>query len=227
MLSLNTLTDFKKILDVVRKNVATNLSESEITSSYEILKQMILNSNSLKEGVVISKAYLEVYDKSIYNEKRGTYSAALGYYESSLEKIKKFLKVNLELEEPEIIKDFSFDANTPYEQPLVGKGEKNEVNNPTVPNFIGKDVSYVENWGSKNNITINKVMVNKDDTHFNSNVSIGLVGSQSIKAGASLTNIKSITIYINVMTEDDNNQSEREDDDNIIDDPINDLFDIN
>ncbi len=225
---LSSLTDFDKILEVVGKNVATNLTRKEILSSYDILKQMILNSISDKEGIVVSKAYLEVYDKSIYNEKRDTYSAALGYYENSLEKIKKFLKVNLELEEPEIIKEFSFDANSPYEQTLVGKGEKNEVDNPTIPNFVGKDVSYVENWGSKNNITINKVMVSEGDSNFNSNVSIGLVGAQSIKAGASLTNINSITIYINVMTEEDNNQSENEEnEDNIIDDPINDLFDIN
>ncbi len=230
LLSLNTLTEFSDILDSIGNNVSTSFNRNEILSIYDIMKQMLLNVISDKDAIVVEKAYLEVYDKTIYNEKRNTYSAALGYYESSLNKIIDALKVNLELKKATLIKEFNFDANTIYEQTLIGKGEKNNIDNPTVPNFVGKDASFVEKWGSDNNITINKIMVDSSDSHFNSNVSIGLVGDQSIKAGTSLTNISSITIYINIYlenndVEDENNEEENED--NILDNGLEDFFDIN
>ncbi len=232
LLSLRTITDFEKILKVVRKNVATNLSEDEILSSYNILKQMMLNVLKDQEPIVVSKAYLEVYDRRIYNEKKNTYSAALGYYEKSLNTIIDALKVNLELKEPELIKEFSFDANEKYEQTLIGKGEKNEVDNRTIPNFVGKDLSVAEKWGSENNIAINTIMVDNTNSYYNPNVSVGLIGNQSIKSGTSLTNIKEITIYINIATEssddniDDNGENDN-DNDKPLDDNLNDLFDIN
>ncbi len=232
LLSLNTIIDFDNILKAISKNISTNLSENEILSSYNILKQMMLNVLSDKEPIVVSKAYLEVYDRRIYNAKKNTYSAALGYYERSLEEIIKALKVNLGLIEPTLITDFSFDANTPYEQTLIGKGLKNEVDNRAIPNFVGKSVSEAEYWGKENNITINKVMVNSSDEHYNSLIDDGLIGSQSIKAGTSLTNISSLTIYINVSDNKDSDEDidtnqDEEPETNNDDDVLNDLFDLN
>lgn len=43
------------------------------------------------------------------------------YYEESLAEIVKAMKVNLELEKPEIIKTFSFSVNKPYEVPTIGR----------------------------------------------------------------------------------------------------------
>ena len=233
LLSLNTITDFKDIMDAIGNNVSTNLSVNEILSSYNILKQMLLNSLADKDSVVVEKAYLEVYDKNIYNEKKGTYSQALGYYENSLNSIIKHLKVNLGIEEPTVNKEFTFDANTPYEQQLVGKGDKNTVDNPTVPNFVGKDISFAEKWGRENNITINRVMVDDTDSHFNSNVALGLIASQSIKSGTSLVNVKSLTVYINTINEnaeEDNNDSNDDttsDNDEVLENELGDIFDIN
>ena len=233
LLSLNTITDFKDIMDAIGNNVSTNLSVNEILSSYNILKQMLLNSLADKDSVVVEKAYLEVYDKNIYNEKKGTYSQALGYYENSLNSIIKHLKVNLGIEEPTVNKEFTFDANTPYEQQLVGKGDKNTIDNPTVPNFVGKDISFAEKWGRENNITINKVMVDNIDSHFNSNVALGLIASQSIKSGTSLVNVKSLTVYINTINEnaeEDNNDSNDDttsDNDEVLENELGDIFDIN
>ena len=111
-----------------------------------------------------------------------------------------------------MIKEFNFDANTPYEQTLVGKGIKNEIDNPTVPNFVGKTVNEAEQWGNSNNVEIIQEYVDSTSSKYNDNVGLGLIASQSINAGASLTNISKLTIYINT-TKPDNPKPEVDDND--------------
>ena len=199
-LSLNTITDFKDIMAAISNNIVTNMSTDQILSSYNILKSMVLNVITDKDALVVEKAYLEVYDMNIYNETYGTYSQSLGYYEDSLKDIEKTMKINLGIEKPELITDFSFDANTIYEQKIAGKGIKNNVSVSKVIDFSGKSVSDVEAWGTQNNITINKEYVSLGDEHYNESVLIGLVGNQSISAGTSLNGVNSITIYINTVS---------------------------
>lgn len=197
LLTLNTLTDFKDILNSVSNNVSTNLTTEQILSSYDILKSMVKNVISSKEPLIVNKTFLEVYDMRIYNERNNTYSSTLGYYQNSLDDIVKSMKVNLGIIKPTIIKEFSFDANISYESSVAGKGLKENVVNKTVESFIGKSVNYALEWGTSNNIQINKKFVTADDPLYNPNISVGLVGGQSVQAGANLGNIKSITIYIN------------------------------
>ena len=201
LLTLNTVTEFKDILSAISNNIVTNLSRDQILSSYNILKDMVINLISDKDALVVSKAYLEVYDNKIYNEKTGTYSAALGYYDESLNDIIKMMKVNLELEDAEMITDFAFDANTPYEVRVAGKGLKTGANIKRMVSFVGKTVSEAESWGNANNITIQKEYVASDSSKYNSDVPVGLIASQSIASGMSLDNIKTLTVYINSTSE--------------------------
>ena len=79
---------------------------------------MVINTLSGDKALTLNKTYLEVYDKPIYLP-NGMYSATLGYYERSLEEIVSAMKVNLELEKPELIKTFYYDANTTYEKSVI------------------------------------------------------------------------------------------------------------
>ncbi len=199
LVSLNTVTDFKDILAAISKNISTNLTRSQILSSYNILKDMVLNLISSKDALVIQKAYLEVYDNQVYNEKSGTYAQVLGYYQNSLDDIIKMMKINLEQESVEKITDFNFDANNPYTQKVAGKGLKTNTNNDEVkmPNFIGRSASEVEEFAKMYNISINKEFVSYGDSHYNNNYGVGIVSDQSISPNTLLNNISSITIYIN------------------------------
>ncbi len=201
IVTLNTVTEFKDILSAISNNIVTNMSRDQILSSYNILKDMVINLISDKDALIVSKAYLEVYDNRIYNERNGTYSAALGYYDESLKDIIKMMKINLELETAEMITDFSFDANTPYEVKVAGKGLKTGANIRRTISLIGKTVSEADSWGSANNVTIKKEYVTEDNPKYNSNVAVGLIANQSIAAGMSLDNINSMTIYINTVNE--------------------------
>ena len=196
-LSLNTLTSFNDVMSAISNNIVTNMSSEQILSSYNILKDIVLNVISSKDALVVEKTYLEVYDMNIYNEYTGMYSATLGYYQNSLDDIIKSMKINLELEEPELIKTFTFDANTTYEQKIAGSGIKENVAINKVIDFTGKSVSEVEAWGISNNISIKVEYATESDSKYNSNVLNGLVGNQSVSAGTIITGINSITIYVN------------------------------
>ncbi len=200
LISLNTLTDFKDILSSVSKNVETNLSREQILSSYNILKDVVINLMQKNRSVTAQKGYLEVYDLKVLTPS-GLYSAALGYYEDSLNEIIKMMKINLELEDAEMIKDFSFDANTLYETKVYGKGIKGQIRDEVVPDFTSQSVTMAENWGIEKNITIIKEYVTEDNALYNPEVNVGLIASQSVKAGASTNNVKEITIYINSVLE--------------------------
>ena len=201
LLSLNTITDFKDILSSISNNITTNLSRNQMLSAYSILKDMVSNILTSKEALVVKKAYLEVYDMRVYNENYNTYSAALGYYEASLNDIVKAMKENLEIEKSTQITDFSFDANTPYEQKVAGKGLKTGSQNMgSVPNFMGKTVTEAEIWGRQNNINILKEYVNETSDKYNSDYGVGIIANQSVKEGTSIVNLKSITLYINTVS---------------------------
>ena len=200
-LSLNTITDFGSVMNAISNNIVTNMSTKDMLSSYNILKSMVLNVISDKDALVVEKAYLEVYDMNVYNNYSNTYTSALGYYKNSLDDIVKEMKINLELESPELIKSFSFDANTPFVQKVAGEGLKNDVSVDKVIDFTGKSFNEVENWARTHNITINKEYVTKNDSNYNSDVLNGLIANQSVKSGTLLTGIKSITVYINTVSE--------------------------
>lgn len=201
LISLKTVTDFRDILAAISNNITTNLTRDQILSSYNILKDMVINVISDKEALGVEKAYLEVYDKRIYNPNSGTYSATLGYYENSLDDILKKMKMNLGKEKNEVIKEFAFDANITYEPKVAGKDLKTEVDNATIPNFVGKTLSEVTAWGIEHNVTISSEYVDITNEHYNSEIGVGLVGNQSISGGTSLTNINSLIVYINTVTE--------------------------
>ena len=105
-----------------------------------------------ESSLQIKKTYLAYYNLGL------SYTSALGYYEESLNAIVKAMKVNLELEQPEIIKTFDISYSENYSTPLIGyglTGKKESV----LPNFIGYDSFYVDYWCLNNGITcyFNKV----------------------------------------------------------------------
>ena len=58
------------------------------------------------------------------------------HYEQSLNEIVKAMKINLELEKPELIKTFNFSVNYEYEIPVIGKEYYTTQRNETCPNFV-------------------------------------------------------------------------------------------
>ena len=175
-------------MDAIGKNIATNLSTTQILSFYQTLKSMLMQSLKGNDFINIQKAYLEVYSLPVMVG--GLRLSALGYHENSLKKIQEAMNVNLGLKEEEMIKTFSYDYNEEYASPIIGKGITGGNKETTVPNLIGSTVKYAEDWANNNGIALEKSFRCSDGIP-------GIIGDQSVSIGTYIKSISSITIYIN------------------------------
>lgn len=216
LMSVSSFSDFEKLLDAIGKNIATNLSTTQILSFYQTLKNMLVQSLHGNDFINIQKMYLEVYNQSVLMG--GMRLSALGYYDNSLTKIKEAMNVNLGLKEEEMVKTFSYDYNEEYTSPIIGKGITSGTKGATVPNFVGSTVRYAEDWANNNNVTLTTAFSCSDGIP-------GLIGSQSVSAGMLAKTVSSITIYVNQVcdantntndnnTTDNNNNQNNSDDNN-------------
>ena len=198
--SLDSLSKIEEILNAVTKNITTNMASEQILSFYDILKSMI--SNSINEGsfLTIEKTYLEYYSLPVKLSNNGTFTSAIGYYPDSLNAIIKLMKENLELEEHEMIKTFSFDANEEYTTKVTGQGITTGEKLETMPNFVGKSMSDVETWIASHNITLQTEFVDNTSPYYNPNIAPGLIANQSVSNGILLNNVTTLTIYINSIS---------------------------
>ena len=140
------------ILNIIGTNADTNMNINEMTSYYNLLKKTFDGDTKLN----FQRLNLSTYGKSLYDPllNMGGMSMQI-YYKDSLNEIIKEMKTNLELEEPNIIKTFNFSINNPYKEKIIGKGEYYQSDIEIVPNFIGKDLSIVQNFANTYGIKLN------------------------------------------------------------------------
>ncbi len=193
VLKIRNFSDFEKLLEVVGKNIATNLSTTQMLSFYQTIKNMFVEGLKGKDFISIQKTYLEVYNLPIIAS--GLTLSALGYYDDSLKAIKEALEVNLGIKKEEMIKTFAYDYNEEYTSPIVGKGLTGGKLESTIPNLKGNTVSFAQEWAANNNINLNVEFTCSTDTP-------GLIGDQSVSAGISMKSISSLTIYVNEFCSD-------------------------
>ena len=202
--SLDSLTKIEEILNAVTKNITTNMSSTQILSLYDVLKSMIANSLSDGSFLTIEKTYLEYYSLPVRLSNNGTFTSAIGYYPDSLNAVIQLMKENLEIEEHEMIKTFSFDANEEYTTKVTGQGITTGERLETMPNFVGRSVSEVETWALNHNIILHTEFVDETSPYYNPNITPGLISNQSISDGILLNNVSELTIYINSISTNNN-----------------------
>lgn len=194
-----SLEKIYSLLDILGKNIDTNMKINEITSYYKLAKDIALNNN--KDAISFDRLYISTYGKNLYDPLLNMAGMSIQiYYEESLKEVIKAMKANLELEKPEIIKEMNFSINSMYTSPKIGIGNYTQQNIDTVPNFINKDKSIALSWGEEKGINI---IVEYIDT--NEGVNDTII-SQSIPSTYIVDNItSSLTIKVrNVIDQDDN-----------------------
>ena len=219
----SSIKDFQKILNAISNNLATNMDTDTILSGYQVVKNMVGNMLTGEEGLNIRKGYLETYNLNVYVPTLGRITSAQGYYESSLEDIKKALKVSLGEVEEEEIKTFSFSINKPYEKRSPGKGKKKGKSGELLPNFVGKSVTDVKKFCEENNIELKIKYVDEGD-YYNPNVAVGLIGVQSIHESTLLSTVKELTVYITNSKPNSNSNKGKTESNKKEKDPIKDIF---
>lgn len=200
--SINQVLD---ILDTVSRNMDTNFTTEQILSFYNIFKDILKRSLGKHDGEIVNiqQLYLEGLGQTIYDE--GTKMALWDYIpnEASLDDIVQEMKLNLELEEHELIKSFDFSINEPYEKAIVGKNPKEETKlYSLLPNFIGSTQDEVTRWAKKNGV---KVTFKTQS----SNQATGTVLNQSLPAKKRLDKITTTL----VITISERKASSNQDDD--------------
>lgn len=197
IIRLDSYTQVEDILDAISNNIATNMSVNQILSSYNILKDMVVNVIQDEEIIEIQKATLETYALDVYLPGSGRITKALGYYEDSLDDIIKTMKVNLEIEKPEKIKTFSYSLNETYEAKVAGQGLRSGASNSVLSSFVGKKKTEAEYYCNKNNFNCSFRYVDENSQYYNPNIDIDLIVSQNPHEGTLLKEVKDITFYIN------------------------------
>ena len=221
---INTLY---KVLNAVANNIDTNMSTKQILNFYNVAKNALINNTSEDEFINIQKTYLTGYDLTLYINGSSTYTYQ--YYEESLKEIVNAMKENLEIIKPELIKEFNFSVNEPYNQVVIGKNYYSVKRNETLPNFKDRNVQYVESWVNERNISLN-VKYTESNSCVNDTVL-----NQSVHNGTLVSTITSLSIDVckNIHVEDikpeeqnnteDNKKEEETSSNNVIDSPIEEM----
>ena len=220
--TIRNIKTFYKVLNAVSNNMDTNMETNQMLNFYNVGKNILLKSNFGEgEFLSIQKTFLSGYDQTVY---QGYNMYTYQYYEESLAEIVKAMKVNLELEKPEIIKTFSFSVNKPYEVPTIGRMYTGVRKNETLPNFVGQNINYLESWISSRNITLNK-----NYTESNS-CTEGSILEQNVHSGIIVSSISSLSVnicknvHVNEPITPQEPQNNNEENNYQIDDPIEDML---
>ncbi|MBQ1812975.1 MAG: LCP family protein [Bacilli bacterium] len=148
-----SIDKIRSILDIIGTNVDTNMHINEITSYYNTAKQLAFDNENI---INFEKLQLSTYGKSLYDPLLNMNGMSMQiYYKDSFNQVVKEMKVNLGLEEPELITTFSFSINNPYKETIIGKGTFNQADIQTVPYFRGKNISELQYWANANGINLN------------------------------------------------------------------------
>lgn len=209
--SINNLDTVYDLLDTIGASMQTNMTTSEILSLYNIAKDIIVKSSgeNLDELLSIQRLYLSGYDKYIYDTstKLNLYNYVL--YQGSISDISNAMKINLELAEPTLVKEFVFSIDEPYEEVVVGQGiykVSSEEIEGVLPYFVGDDETQARKAANRLGISISfiyKEVSNGDNT----------VISQNYPVGTKLNKISKVTLTIGTPKEETKEDNKEKDND--------------
>lgn len=157
---LKTITDvttFMNILNTISDNLDTNLTTKQILSFYDIGKDIIKKSLSSEDAnlINIQQLYLQGTGQMIYDERARMVLWDYVPNKNSRNDIIQAMKENLELANHEVITEFSFSINEPYEKTIIGEGPyKSGTSYTLLPSFIGLSESEARATAIKNGVSV-------------------------------------------------------------------------
>ena len=172
------------------------MNVNTMTSYYDILKEIALDKGNVLN---FEKLYLSTYGKNIYDPLLNIAGISMQiYYNDSFNEIVKAMKINLGLEDKEIIKTISFNINNPYKEKTIGKGTFYQKDIDIVPNFKGNTLSEVETWANSRGISLNVEYVDSTETN-NTVLSQSIVPTYRVDK---INSVLKITIAKNTIYEE-------------------------
>ncbi|MFV0275471.1 MAG: LCP family protein [Bacilli bacterium] len=191
--NIKSVDEVNKLLDAISGNFSTNLTKEQMLSFYDLLEKIILSNTTNSSIINLQKMRIKGYDKRIFSASTGSPLYYYVPYKQSIKEISDAMKINLGIKKLKPIKEFSFSINKLYEQTEIGNGNYSQDSSyETLPNFVGKSVSYVQNYCNNHGITLNITKI----PQINSSQETDVVISQNQPSKKLLSQIKSLTITI-------------------------------
>lgn len=195
--SVKSLDSIMNLLDILSNNMETNMTTSEILSLYNIGKDVLAKNGSgdMADLMSMQRLYLNGHDAYIYDQsmKLNLYNYVL--YDASLNAVVSAMKVNLGLEEPKLIKEFSFSIDKAYEETIIGKKEVSSSSVSKLPNFTGDTESQARSTCNRLGITCTFKTVSEGSGENNT------VISQNYNAGYDISYVGTVTLTLLKKTE--------------------------
>lgn len=225
--NVRSVNKFYEILDVVSKNIDTNMTTDEMLSFYNVGKSLLFSNDN--NVINIQKTWLRGYSLYLYEPSGGNYTYTFQYYKGSLTDIVNAMKINLGLKQKEVIKKLSFSINEPYEKRIIGDKTYREGTVALIPDFTnGYTLDGIKKWGTTNSVNIIVEEITEGNM-FNSAYPDGKIVGQSVHKDSLVQRANgTITIYViknevqndtNISIENENPKTE-EDNNEIIPDPV-------
>lgn len=216
--NIENVTKVYDILDVISKNMDTNMSKETILSFYNIAKDIMTSTkDNDSELVTIQKLYLAGSDQRIYDERSNLVLYNYIPNQDSKAKVIKAMKQNLGLIKQEVDTDFSYSIEEIYTQNIIGKtGNKPTTLYTLIPDFTTYSKTKAQTWATTNGFTL---VFNEVETTKYSN---GTIISQSYPARKRVDLCSSKTITLTVAVSKKIEQPPIEDEPIIDSEPDND-----
>ncbi len=155
---LKDINQVMNVLNTVTNNLDTNFTEEQILSFYDIAKDIMNNALQKDDAdlINIEQLYLDGTGQMIYDERSRLVLWDYVPNTASRDDIVKAMKVNLELEDPEMVKEFSFSINDPeYEKQITGTGPyKTAFTYDLLADFTGDSESQARSWCNAHGINV-------------------------------------------------------------------------
>lgn len=191
--TITSISKVNTILNTITKNMDTNMTTTQILGFYDVGKTIIssgLVANE-KELIHMQQLYLDGLGQMIYDEGMGVVLWNYIPNKYSLEDNIEAMKINLGLIKPELIKEFSYSPNKPYEYPIIGEGPyAKRTSYKLLPSFIGQSKSYAQNWCNENRINVEFKTVPSTTT------ATGIIVDQNQPASKRVDKINSLVISV-------------------------------
>ena len=146
------------VLNTVTNNLDTNFTEQQILSFYDIAKDIMNNALQKDDAdlINIEQLYLDGTGQMIYDERSRMVLWDYVPNTESRDDIIEAMKINLEEQEPKMIKEFSFSINDEdYEKTVTGSGPYDTAfTYDLLPDFTGDSMEAARSYANAHGISI-------------------------------------------------------------------------
>ncbi len=236
---IKNISTMYQLIDILSNNIDTNFTTEQILSFYNVGKNIIQKSQKkATDSLHIQPLYLSGEGMYIYDQamKLNLYNYVL--YDESIQAVSDAIQENLGIKKITRIKTFAWSIDEDYHTIPIGKmsegnfsnagdlsssnsnssnnknnqqEEKKEANLVFLPNFVGKDKSYVEKWCSSNHIYVVYSYQNVDSTYMQNQVL-----SQNVSAGTDIRTMGSLKITLANIIENKSPSQDSEKEENTV-----------